>query len=94
MKQNYKLLDDGLRNVIDRTAFFVAKNGREFEERTREKQYGDPRFGFLFGREYADYYRFRVMREIQKRKAFGFLDNFYKYFQTRIKVKLLLEKKS
>ncbi|VDN22655.1 unnamed protein product [Gongylonema pulchrum] len=58
--------DEDSRNVIDRLAEFVAKNGMEFEERTRAKQYGDPRFGFLFGGEFADYYRFRVLQEIQK----------------------------
>uniref|UniRef100_A0A1I7VCH5 Calcium homeostasis endoplasmic reticulum protein n=1 Tax=Loa loa TaxID=7209 RepID=A0A1I7VCH5_LOALO len=58
--------DEDSRNVIDRLAEFVAKNGMEFEERTRAKQYGDPRFTFLYGGEFADYYRFRVMQEIQK----------------------------
>ncbi|VIO94787.1 G-patch domain containing protein [Brugia malayi] len=58
--------DEDSRNVIDRLAEFVAKNGMEFEERTRAKQYGDPRFAFLYGGEFADYYRFRVMQEIQK----------------------------
>ncbi|VDM12004.1 unnamed protein product, partial [Wuchereria bancrofti] len=58
--------DEDSRNVIDRLAEFVAKNGIEFEERTRAKQYGDPRFAFLYGGEFADYYRFRVMQEIQK----------------------------
>lgn len=42
----------------------------EFEERTRAKQYGDPRFAFLYGGEFADYYRFRVIQEIQRRKKF------------------------
>ncbi|MCP9263881.1 Calcium homeostasis endoplasmic reticulum protein [Dirofilaria immitis] len=48
--------DEDSRNVIDRLAEFVAKNGMEFEERTRAKQYGDPRFAFLYGGEFADYY--------------------------------------
>ncbi|VDK79050.1 unnamed protein product [Litomosoides sigmodontis] len=58
--------DEDSRNVIDRLAEFVAKNGMEFEERTRAKQYGDPRFAFLYGGEFADYYRFRVIQEIQR----------------------------
>ncbi|VDM96091.1 unnamed protein product [Thelazia callipaeda] len=58
--------DEDARIVIDRLAEFVAKNGLEFEERTRVKQYGDPRFAFLYGGAFADYYRFRVVQEIRK----------------------------
>lgn len=69
------LEDEELRNVIDRLAEFVAKNGMEFEERTRNKRFGDPRFTFLFGGQFADYYRFRVMQESQKCNFFLFFSN-------------------
>lgn len=59
-------LDEEEQNIIGRLAEFVAKNGAEFEERTREKQYGNPRFAFLFGGQYSDYYRFRLMQELRK----------------------------
>uniref|UniRef100_A0A9J2PDA4 G-patch domain-containing protein n=1 Tax=Ascaris lumbricoides TaxID=6252 RepID=A0A9J2PDA4_ASCLU len=59
-------IDEEEQNIIGRLAEFVAKNGAEFEERTREKQYGNPRFAFLFGGQYSDYYRFRLMQELRK----------------------------
>ncbi|VDK47871.1 unnamed protein product [Anisakis simplex] len=58
-------IDEEERSVIDRLAEFVAKNGPQMEERTREKEYGNPRFGFLFGGQHSDYYRFRVMQEMR-----------------------------
>ncbi|VDM46919.1 unnamed protein product [Toxocara canis] len=60
-----EVTDDEERNIIDRLAEFVAKNGVQFEERTREKQYGNPRFAFLFGGQYSDYYRYRLMQEMR-----------------------------
>lgn len=73
--------DDDTRNIIDRLAEFVAKNGSEFEERTRKKQYGNPRFAFLFGGEFSDYYRFRVMQEVQQCKfVLQLILNFFKLF--------------
>uniref|UniRef100_A0A158R4S8 Calcium homeostasis endoplasmic reticulum protein n=1 Tax=Syphacia muris TaxID=451379 RepID=A0A158R4S8_9BILA len=53
------------RNMIDQLAEFVAKNGMDFEKRTMDKQYGNPRFAFLFGGEHSEYYRYRLMQEIQ-----------------------------
>lgn len=55
--------DSGLRNIIDKLAVFVARNGLEFENITKAKQQGNPRFNFLFGGEYYQYYQWRVSNE-------------------------------
>ncbi|KAE9416317.1 hypothetical protein Angca_002460, partial [Angiostrongylus cantonensis] len=57
--------DDDLRNAIERLAVFVAKNGPEFEKMTMEKQEGNPKFAFLYGGPFNEYYRFCVEREVQ-----------------------------
>jgi len=44
----------------------VARNGSKFEEMTKEKQKGNPKFAFLFGGEYFNYYRWKVSFEIGK----------------------------
>lgn len=53
----------GLRNIIDKLAEFVARNGPEFEAITKAKQQGNPRFSFLYGGEYYQYYQWRVSTE-------------------------------
>lgn len=58
-----KLTDSGLRNIIDKLAEFVARNGQEFENITKAKQQGNPRFSFLFGGDYNHYYVWRVQAE-------------------------------
>jgi len=55
--------DDDLRNIIERLAVFVARNGKEFEDMTKEKQRGNPRFAFLYGGEFYNYYMYRVTTE-------------------------------
>uniref|UniRef100_A0A8C5WH96 Calcium homeostasis endoplasmic reticulum protein n=1 Tax=Leptobrachium leishanense TaxID=445787 RepID=A0A8C5WH96_9ANUR len=50
--------DQELRNVIDKLAQFVARNGPEFENMTMEKQKDNPKFSFLFGGEFYNYYKF------------------------------------
>nr|XP_027205767.1 calcium homeostasis endoplasmic reticulum protein-like isoform X2 [Dermatophagoides pteronyssinus] len=55
-----------LRNIIDKLAQFVARNGPDFEQMTKNKQLGNPKFMFLFGGEYHAYYRFRVVTEQQQ----------------------------
>ncbi len=55
--------DQELRNIIDKLAQFVARNGPEFEQMTKEKQEDNPRFYFLFGGEFFNYYKFRVNAE-------------------------------
>lgn len=52
-----------LRNIIDKLAQFVARNGTEFEQMTMNKQKGNPKFAFLFGGEYYHYYQYRVRSE-------------------------------
>lgn len=44
-------------------AQFVARNGPEFEQMTKEKQRDNPRFYFLFGGEFFNYYQYRVTSE-------------------------------
>lgn len=56
-------VDTGLRNIIDKLAEFVARNGPEFETITKAKQQGNPRFSFLFGGEFYQYYQWRVSTE-------------------------------
>lgn len=60
---NQSIADSSLRNIIDKLAEFVARNGKEFENITKAKQQGNPRFGFLFGGEYNQYYQWRVKAE-------------------------------
>uniref|UniRef100_A0A8C5FYN3 Calcium homeostasis endoplasmic reticulum protein n=1 Tax=Gouania willdenowi TaxID=441366 RepID=A0A8C5FYN3_GOUWI len=56
-----------LRNVIDKLAQFVARNGPEFEKMTMEKQKDNPKFSFLFGGDYFSYYKCRLAMEQQPR---------------------------
>lgn len=63
--QNYT--DTGLRNIIDKLAEFVARNGPEFESITKLKQQGNPRFSFLYGGDYYQYYQWRVGSEQARR---------------------------
>ena len=55
--------DPDVRNIIDKLAVFVARNGVEFEQMTMEKQRDNGKFNFLFGGEYHAYYRWRVSQE-------------------------------
>ncbi|XP_034656607.1 calcium homeostasis endoplasmic reticulum protein [Drosophila subobscura] len=55
--------DANLRNIIDKLAEFVARNGPEFEAITKQKQQNNPKFEFLYGGEFANYYQFRVAAE-------------------------------
>lgn len=63
------LLDTGLRNIIDKLAEFVARNGPEFESITKAKQMGNPKFGFLYGGDYYQYYQWRVSSEQTSKTA-------------------------
>ncbi|XP_030852145.1 calcium homeostasis endoplasmic reticulum protein [Strongylocentrotus purpuratus] len=63
--------DTDLQNIIDKLANFVARNGTDFEMMTKEKQKNNPKFGFLFGGEYYNYYQYKVtseQRSIQQQK--------------------------
>ncbi|XP_022918336.2 calcium homeostasis endoplasmic reticulum protein [Onthophagus taurus] len=55
--------DTELRNIIDKLAQFVARNGPEFEQMTKNKQKGNPKFQFLYGGEYYAYYQYKVNAE-------------------------------
>ncbi|XP_055376962.1 calcium homeostasis endoplasmic reticulum protein [Condylostylus longicornis] len=55
--------DISLKNLIDKLAEFVARNGPEFEQITKQKQNGNPKFEFLFGGKYFTYYQHRVTTE-------------------------------
>lgn len=55
--------DTELRNIIDKLAQFVARNGPEFEQMTKNKQKGNPKFQFLYGGEYFNYYQYKVAAE-------------------------------
>lgn len=60
---DYLHLDTELRNIIDKLAQFVARNGPEFEQMTKSKQKGNPKFQFLYGGEYFNYYQCKVTTE-------------------------------
>lgn len=55
--------DQELKNIIDKLAQFVARNGPEFEQMTKTKQKENPKFSFLFGGEYFNYYQYKVTTE-------------------------------
>lgn len=57
------LSDQDLRNIIDKLAQFVARNGPEFEKMTKNKQKNNPKFSFLYGGEYFNYYQYKVTTE-------------------------------
>nr|XP_039268165.1 calcium homeostasis endoplasmic reticulum protein-like [Styela clava] len=54
-----------VKNIIDKLANFVARNGAEFEKMTKEKQKGNPKFSFLFGGEHYNYYQYKLSTEQQ-----------------------------
>ncbi|XP_024023337.1 SURP and G-patch domain-containing protein 1-like protein [Morus notabilis] len=57
--------DPTVKKVADKLASFVAKNGRQFEDVTRQKNPGDTPFQFLFDKSSADYkyYEYRLAEE-------------------------------
>uniref|UniRef100_A0A0B7ACN2 Calcium homeostasis endoplasmic reticulum protein n=1 Tax=Arion vulgaris TaxID=1028688 RepID=A0A0B7ACN2_9EUPU len=57
-------LDSEMKNIIDKLANFVARNGPQFEEMTKQKQKDNPKFAFLFGGEFYTYYKYKVASEI------------------------------
>ena len=57
------IADLELKNIIDKLANFVARNGPEFEQMTKQKQKDNPKFSFLFCGEYYNYYQYRVTTE-------------------------------
>ena len=62
--------DQILANIIDKLAEFVGRNGPEFENMTKIKQQNNSKFSFLQqGKEFNDYYQYRVIDE--RRKVMG-----------------------
>ena len=57
--------DHELKNIIDKLASFVARNGPEFEQMTKQKQKDNPKFSFLFGGDLFNYYKFKVSQQQQ-----------------------------
>jgi len=57
------IADLELKNIIDKLANFVARNGPEFEQMTKQKQKDNPKFSFLFAGEHFNYYQYRVNTE-------------------------------
>lgn len=58
-----------VRNIVDKTASFVARNGPEFEARIRQNELGNPKFNFLSaGDPYHAYYQHKV-KEIREGKV-------------------------
>uniref|UniRef100_S4RRN5 Splicing factor 3a, subunit 1 n=1 Tax=Petromyzon marinus TaxID=7757 RepID=S4RRN5_PETMA len=50
-----------VRNIVDKTASFVARNGPEFEARIRQNEINNPKFNFLTTTDpYHAYYRHKV----------------------------------
>lgn len=66
-----------MRNIIDKLANFVARNGPEFEQMTMEKQRDNPKFFFLFGGEFNAYYKWKVATE-----QTGTITSLYGYIST------------
>ncbi|KAJ3194192.1 hypothetical protein HK101_003312, partial [Irineochytrium annulatum] len=57
----YILPPPEIRQIVDKTAAFVARSGPEFEERIREKEKYNPKFCFLnINDPYRAYYEFKV----------------------------------
>uniref|UniRef100_F6R9D9 Calcium homeostasis endoplasmic reticulum protein n=1 Tax=Ciona intestinalis TaxID=7719 RepID=F6R9D9_CIOIN len=54
-----------VKNIIDKLANFVARNGVEFENMTKSKQRNNPKFSFLFGGEHYGYYQYQLSTEQQ-----------------------------
>uniref|UniRef100_H2YFS5 SURP motif domain-containing protein n=1 Tax=Ciona savignyi TaxID=51511 RepID=H2YFS5_CIOSA len=54
-----------VKNIIDKLANFVARNGLEFENMTKSKQRNNPKFSFLFGGQHFGYYRYKLASEQQ-----------------------------
>lgn len=52
--------DPEQKSIIDKLASFVARNGPEFENVTKQKQVDNPKFQFLFGGEHQAYYQFKL----------------------------------
>ncbi|EXX78804.1 hypothetical protein RirG_011750 [Rhizophagus irregularis DAOM 197198w] len=51
-----------IRNILEKTAGYVARNGAVFEDRIRDKENGNPKFSFLNPEDaYHQYYQWRLV---------------------------------
>uniref|UniRef100_A0A914HPF2 Uncharacterized protein n=1 Tax=Globodera rostochiensis TaxID=31243 RepID=A0A914HPF2_GLORO len=57
--------DNDLRDSIEKFAAYVARNGPASEEAVRQQHRDNPKFGFLFAGEGSDFYKYRLLYEIQ-----------------------------
>ncbi|KAJ4979301.1 hypothetical protein NE237_010081 [Protea cynaroides] len=62
--------DPGVKKVADKLASFVAKNGRQFEHITRQRNPGDTPFKFLYDLTCPDY-KYYEYRLVEEEKALG-----------------------
>ncbi|KAK6928700.1 SWAP/Surp [Dillenia turbinata] len=62
--------DPAVKKVADKLASFVAKNGKQFEDVTRQRNPGDTPFKFLFDESCADY-KYYEYKLIEEQKALG-----------------------
>lgn len=59
--------DSQIRVLINGVASLVARCGKSYEDLSREKNQSDPRYNFLNGGEFHDYYSRKLWEERQKR---------------------------
>ena len=72
----------------------MARNGPEFEQMTKQKQKGNPRFSFLYGGENFNYYQFKVNTEkasklkriVPRLKSLKFIKNKHAVFVQLLKL--------
>ncbi|KAL3077169.1 hypothetical protein niasHS_013158 [Heterodera schachtii] len=57
--------DTELRDSIEKFAAYVARNGPASEEVSRQQHRDNPKFAFLFAGEGSDFYKYRLLYEIQ-----------------------------
>lgn len=81
-----------MKKIIDKLAQFVARNGAEFEQMTKQKQKGNAQFAFLYGGQHYNYYQYRVTTEqiIQKSQAQKAVNS--EYMQSKMQQLQALEK--
>ena len=58
-------------------ADFVFRNGKEFENKIKKTEKDNPKYKFLYGGEFYNYYlhRLEALREYQISKEFGIKSN-------------------
>ncbi|KNE68785.1 hypothetical protein AMAG_13426 [Allomyces macrogynus ATCC 38327] len=61
-----------IRNIVDKTANFVARNGPQFEGKIREKEVNNPKFCFLNPSDpYHSYYQWKLVEFQEGRATLG-----------------------